>query len=355
MYHALKFLILLLIPNLVFGAEVEELYLKNLFFESPGLTLQERILGRNCYSLSSSSLGASCSAASLARENKNSVRTNFVADQFAGDLVESGSRLQQPNPLELIKFLGRNPGVPDSSYFMGSVWAQNQQGWVFAYTPVKGGMVSYLRNSALTQVTTHIVSESEMSVKKGFILDHHPQWSVGWELKRRETRFLRGQFLLIDALAEPDLYLRPQQETNLYLDPSVNYQFDNEQQSSLTLQLNNLNIHSTVSHPAHRFSFEMGYASQFYLNSSLLRQSIHFSTRPDLIHLRDRISWGMIYEVFSHGSLTASLAGHNMAVGYLGAIDSLTWGLGWESERLTINNFQFHQVNRLVAEIGLQF
>lgn len=355
MRNQIKILILGWMILTSWSLRAESLYLKNLFFESPGLTLQERLLGRNCYSLMSSSWGASCLAASLAQESKAVFRTNFIADQYLGDIVESSIRFKKPNPLELIQFLGRNSGVPDSSYFMGSLWYQSDKGWLISYTPLKGGMVSYLRNSALTEVTTHIFSESELTFKKGFVLESHPQWSAGWELKRRETQFLRGQFLLIDALAEPSKYLQPQQEVTVFLDPSLKYHFNNEQNSSLSLQLHNLKIHSSSSEPAHRFSIELGFASQFYLSDKLVRQSIHFSTRPDLISLRDRISWGFIYDLFAHGSITASLAGQNISLGYMGAIDSLTWGLGWESERLTINNYQFNQVNRLVAEIGLKF
>lgn len=355
MYQKLK--IFIVVPILFFsgGLFADAIYLNNLFYDSPGLTLQERVLGRNCYSLSSSWLGASCSPSALALEHKSSLRFNLVADQFAGTLVESSSRLQTSNPIELIQFLGRNPGVPDTSFFMGSIWYQNEQGWQFSYTPFKGGMISDLRNSALTQITTHIVSESELSIKKGYVLEAYPQWLLGWDLKRRDTKFLRGQFLLIDAISNPDMYLQPQREVSLFLDPSVRYHLDSNSSASFSLQITNLKIHSSVSSPAPRSSIELGYASEMSLNQKILRQSIHFSTRPDLEHWRDRISWGLIYEAFDQGSLTASLAGSNFAFGYLGAVDSVTWGFAFESNRITLSPMQYYQVNRWVGELGLQF
>lgn len=345
--------LVLVTPTSSFGYPPEAF--KNLFFESPGLTLEERILGRNCFSIKSSSLGVSCNSADLARQDKNQFRSNLILDQQFDDVLESDRQLKTQNSAQLIEFLNRNQNAPIYSKFFSNLWFQNSSGWLFSFTPFKGGMVSYVRNPTLTEVTTHILNEREWSVRKGFHFEELPKLDFGLSLRVNESQYLREQFLLIEALADPQRYLQATKESNIFLDPSLRYYLNNEQNSQMTVVLSSLRLLPDSSSASPRMSVELGYSSDYTIWERVFTQSIHFSTRPDVLSYRDRLRWAGLYQAFEEGAFSLGLGSSGYSVGYLGRIDSLTLGLGYESETITPDRIRFDTIGQFVVELGLTF
>jgi hypothetical protein len=50
----------------------------------------------------------------------------------------------------------------------------------------------------------HIVTEKEFSLQKGFKISEASPWDFGFNLRISETQNLQNQFLLIDALVDPE-------------------------------------------------------------------------------------------------------------------------------------------------------
>lgn len=329
-------------------------YFKNLFYDGYGLTLEERILGRSCYSLRSSPLGASCNPAHLAKDQKSQLRLNFTADQSIGDVTEMQGHLRDDNPTELIRSLSKNRGVPTSSSFSSSVWYQSEYNWLVSYTPLRGGVASFVRNPTLSEITAHVLTESELSLKGGFYFANEPKLQVGAQLRYVESRYLRHQFLLIDALADPSM-LDTRTTKALYIDPGISYSFDNSWGSEVSLVVTNMRAHFSGDEIAHKPSLEVGYASQTQFWDKTFRQSVHITTRPDIYELRDRFRWAGIYEAFSSGAFSASFSGNDYALGFLGRWDSLTYGIGAQSEVLTLDRQALERNSQVIGEIGLTF
>jgi hypothetical protein len=232
---------------------------------------------------------------------------------------------------------------------------------LISYTPIQGGLVAFVRNPTLIEISAHLVTEKEMSIRKGFRLSQDSNWDFGLNIRLNETHFLRNQFLVLDALSDPETYLKIQRVTTVYLDPSVRYRFDNDLQSQFSLAIVSLAMNQWGEYEGglSRSAVELGYSREYSLFNRKLIQTFHFSTRPDVIKFYDRVSIGGIYEAFvAHnfsGAFSFSLGDSRYSVGYLGRIDSATLGVAFESQTLTPDNIRFATTERFLFEAGLTF
>jgi len=353
------FIGLFYLPTSCFASAATEL--KNLFYESPGLSIEQRVLGRSCFSVPSSTLGASCNSSHLSTENKEQFRSNAVLDEKFDQVLDTNRQLSSGNPNDLMTFLNTNQSRAGYSYFNSHIWYQNPNGWLVSFTPIKGGLISFVRNPTLTEISTHLVIEKEMSILKGFQFSQESHWDIGVNLRLNEAQFLRNQFLVLDALSEPENYLKIQKITTVFLDPSFRYRFDSDLKSQLSLAIVSLTVNSwgDQDRGLSRSAVEVGYSREYNLLGRKLTQTLHFSTKPDVIRFYDRFSVGGIYEAFvaedSSGAFSFSLGASHYAIGYLGRIDSLTLGLGFESQSLTPDGIRFATIERFLFEAGLAF
>src|SRR5690606_1267874 len=129
--------------------------------------------------------------------------------------------------------------------------------------------------------TVHVLSESELSLRAGMFFSEDTNFRIGGNLRFVRSEYLRNQFLLIDALADPDS-LEIKKENRLYFDPGVTYTWESEWQPMLSVALSNFAIFRDGKDKDDSVSAEIGYATTPNILSKKLRTSVHITTRSDV-------------------------------------------------------------------------
>lgn len=349
-YQVLILIIFTLMTSATFARE--GLSFRNLNYDS-SLSIESRILGRSCFSLQSSLLGLNCNSAFLAGEEKSQLRLNVVADESIGTVLDYRDMINDDDAVTLISELNRR-SEPLYSMFSTSVWYQKDW-WALAYTPLRAGVASHVRNPSLSELTVHVFSESELSLRAGFFFSEDPRFRLGGNIRLVKSEYLRGQFLIIDALANPDT-VQFKENNKLYFDPALSYSWDSEWKPTISAVLSNFSVYQDGNQDEDdKMSVELGYATTPNILDRKLQTTVHVSSRKDIDEIQDHITWGAIYKAFTDGSVSASLAGSNWALGYLGRWDSLTYGVAYQSEILKLNGQSLDRLSQFSFEVGLTF
>lgn len=329
-------------------------FFKDLSNERSGFTLEERVLGGSCFTLKSSSLGFSCNPSFLSFEKKSQLRTNFLVDESLDKVYDVHESLRQNDPTRLVRVLNQDWSSPIYSKVTTSIWYQSENGWAFYYVPLKISLISLSKNPSLAEMTFHAESYSEVGFSFGssFGSNENLKWGLGF--KYLEGDYVRESFFLIDAIANSEL-IQPKKLNHFYLNPGLSFHWDNEIKSTVSLSIQNISISDKKNEVQSPLVYEMGYSSEHLIFGNVLRQGLHLTMRADAYDFRERLKWSFIYEPFETGAFSFKLGQNETSFGYLGHLDSLTYGLALESQVITVNRSAFYQKTQGIFEIGLVF
>ncbi len=325
----------------------------NLFYDASSLSLQEYVLGRTCFSLASGAQGLTCNPALLADEEKTQLRINLFSEQSIGKASDEVRDLEDEDIPALVNSLNDSHGEPRLTRASTALWYQHDW-WALAYVPMRVGLAASVRNPVLTEVTAHIVAESELSFRAGLFAAEDTHLKVGANFRYVSSHYFRDRFQLIDALSDPDI-LHIQKQRTLYVDPAMAYSWDNNWKSVVSLAVTDVAAYKSGDDKDIRPAIEAGYATTMDIFGHDFRSSVHVTTRSDLDEFRDRLRWGAVYDFSPRFSTTLSLASREVGVGLTGRIDSLTLGLAYKSEALMLNSEKLGTVSQVSAELGLTF
>lgn len=326
---------------------------RNVFYEGSAVTIEERILGRNCFSLESSPLGLSCNPSHMAREERSVFRFNVLGDKALKGVLVLREDVASDDTYKLVNDINNQRGEPLSSEFSSSLWFQ-QDWWAVAYTPLRVGAATYVRNPTVDQVTMSVARESELSLRGGFFFSEDKNLRLGANLRFVQSDFIRQQFDLIDALADPSIVDIQSQKT-VYFDPAMTYSWESAWDPELSLMITDVPIYKKGESKDIKSTIEVGYSTRPNFLDKKLRTSFHLTTRNDIYELRDRVRWGGIYEMFDGGAVSFSLSGNDYSFGFLGRLNYFTYGLGYKSEVLNLNGENLARVSTTLLELGLTF
>jgi len=325
----------------------------NSFYNNGAFTVEEKILGRSCYSLNSSSLGYNCNPAFLADDDKNNLRLNILTDPAVKDVMDYRANLRNHDYLGLIQKLDNNTKKLLVSSASSNIWYQYDW-WSLSYTPLRTHVFNYVRNPALTEITSHISLEREVMFRTAGVFTEHPNFRIGSNLRYVSADFVRQQFRIIDVIANPQIIEILHQET-LYFEPGMAYSFHGKSSPTLSATLTDLALFKKGDSKDTNLAVELGFMTHFYPFDNHFRSSLHFTSRSDLNNFSERLRWSGIYDFSSDYSFNFTLNATEYGIGFLGRWNSLTFGIGHLSQKLNFKGQSLAWNSSLIGELGLSF
>ncbi|MCB9025323.1 MAG: hypothetical protein H6625_03325 [Bdellovibrionaceae bacterium] len=325
----------------------------NSSYDSAVFTIEEKILGRTCYSMQSSYLAFSCNPAFLANENKQQFRLNIIADSSVKELSDYRYQIANDDLYGLINKIDENSKKPHLMMATSNLWFQSDW-WGLSYTPIKSHVVTHIRNTTLPEITALMSTTSELMLRAGAISMYDSNLSLGANLRYVTSEFIRQQFRVIDVIADPNI-LEIKKNQTVYLEPGLSYKFDVATTPTLSATLTDLAIYKKGDSTENDIALELGLMTSFYIFDYNLRTSIHYSSRNDISNFTDRFRLGGIFEFSPQTSLSFDFAASELGLGVLSQWGYFTYGLGYNRQKLDYKGQSLAWNSELLAEIGLSF
>jgi hypothetical protein len=323
----------------------------NFFYDVPLMTIDDVVLQRTCWSLPAGSRGLSCNPAHLANEEKRQLRLNLSVDQHADDVSDLYQMVRHDDSVALVDKLLNEDG-PTVARAFTNVWYQHDN-WALAYTPMRLAFASRVRNRSYPEIATHLKKESELSARAGFFVADIPRLRVGLQARYLSQEFLRQDFALLDAIADPEI-LEIEEYRTLILEPGMAFTFEGALEPTLSAGVTNIEVYRNGSKRAETIPIgEMGFSITHGLGSGRVISSLHISMLDEVNTWRF-LRLGTRYS-FENFSLFSSIARGDYGIGVSATINSLVLGAAYKLEEVGIGYATGRSVNTLMGEVGLQF
>ncbi len=196
------------------------------FNSEPLMSSGESIaLGRGCLMLPSSDLSLPCNAAFLADSDVRQFQVHVFGDQgiqHVGKLYDLVRREDHVGFVEEII----NDGRPTLGRAWANLWYQGEF-WAVNVTPLKTDNAIKKINSAYPEVAAHVREQFEAAIGTGLHFAEDPRLRVGAWARYQNSKYYRGEFAVLDAVADPEM-LEFDQSHAVLLEPSVIYELEPE-------------------------------------------------------------------------------------------------------------------------------
>lgn len=211
------------------------------FDADPILTTGESVaLGRGCLVLPSSDLSLPCTAAFLADSDTKQFQIHMFGDQgiqHVGKLYDLVRRDDHVGFVEEII----NDSRPTLGRAWANVWYQGEY-WAVSVTPLKTDNAIKKVNSAYPEVAAHVREQFEIALGAGLHFVDDPRLRVGMWTRYQSSKYYRGEFAVLDAVADPHI-LKFDHSHALLLEPSIIYELEPEWHTQFVAALTNGTIY----------------------------------------------------------------------------------------------------------------
>lgn len=318
----------------------------------PSLGVHQFVLGQNCLSLPATSLELDCNPAFLANEEKHQFRLNLAFNDQVKKVNDYRIKLENGDSVGIVNSV-LDQHDPIVARATSALWYQDDW-WAIGYVPFRGGFASLVRNPAYPEISAHIYKESELFGKAGFLASDDRDLQVGIQLRYVEREFFKRSFDLLDALSDPSA-LKIESQKMLFVEPGLNYTFDHEWSTAVSLALTQLRVLQSGFDSQPQPILDIGFSTAPPFASGKLVTTTHYTTRTDLPDIFSRFSWGAVYELSEIAAISASLGKTEAGIGVNGHFDSVVLGIGYKTEQISPDQWQSSRISTVLCEAGLVF
>lgn len=330
----------------------EPLHIPNFYYDPASSSLENLVLGRNCFSLAGGPMGLSCNPAFLASEEKSQLRINMNFDDGAKKVIDYTDRIHAGDEYGLINKVA-NQRRPIVGRAAGDIWYQNDW-WSIKWTPLRAAAALRSRNPAEPEISTHLLRESEWMGQAGFFLAEDVNVQVGFQLRYVQREFLRQRFITTDAMSNPKI-LEISDGKAVYFEPGISWGFENAWNPRLSAMVSNVEAWRAGDLANDKTVVDVGLSTTPEFWSNKVSSSVHYTSRSDIDRVVDRFSLGANVIFSERFSVQMGIGALTQAIGAMGRLDSLVVGLGYKMEDVAPESWKTDRMKQVLFEFGLAF
>lgn len=328
------------------------LHFPNLLYDTTVYSMDEFILGRNCFSIPSSTMGLSCNPAALADEEKEGLHTHLLATDSMSEVIRYAELLRDDDTLGVVRRSLEKDG-PIYSQAAWPIWYQREW-WAVAVTPARIGVASDVRNPVIPEMNIHASLETEVVAKLGLFSSADHNLKVGSSLRYVDAKILRDYFeVLAASIGSHDFEI--QESKAVFIEPGLSYTFDSSWDATVSAVVTHIPVYEYGEDLPVSPALELGYLTVPDFLNKKFKSSVHLTTRRDVKYMEDRVSWGGRFDFSRQLALSFVLSTREQGIGLQGHIDSVVLGIGYKSQDLYFNGYEIERVSTALFQLGLQF
>ena len=343
---------LTLIALFLFQAKSFALSTPNFFYDSSINNVEQFVLSRSCFSLSSSKYNASCSPSHKTSAKQKRLQSNLFVTDSISEVLEYSEHLQNEDAVSAVEQALDSEEVIMSSASLNVSYTSSN--WGLFFIPARLHLATKVENPALPEIAMHASVEKELGAR--LFVESKALSGLGYGITVRgtEATFIRENFDFLMATIDSDS-IKVQKGVVLQAEPSVSYRFNTFWSPTLTATLNNLKIIESGDLIPTEVVTDLGLSVTPSFLKERLETSLHYSDRNDIQFWRRSFSLGGRYIINENLNLIFSYSSVEQAVGVQGNIDSLLVGLGYKSLTYNFSDFKIETVDSVVLSLGLGF
>lgn len=324
----------------------------NFIYDSEIMGIETFVLGRTCYSLRLSPMSLDCNPTFMAGREDDTLAFNLGLDNNTKRVWNLISDLENHDSITVANRLLKNQR-PILAYEVASSWFQYDW-WAVTFVPGRLGLASVVVNPAYPEVTAQAILEKEISLKGGLFVANDTNLRLGGNIRFIKRHELRQRFDLLNVIAGSD-HLDIEENNIVYFEPSLTYEWNSAWRPQISAVLTQMRLYSSKKLNENIAVPEIGYSTSPDYLDGRFRTSLHYTARPDISRLSDRLRFGGIYDWSEVFSTNFSLAGDEYGAGVIGRIDSLVLGVGAKSQVLRMDGQEISKMNTVLFQAGLYF
>jgi hypothetical protein len=323
----------------------------NLFLDIPYMSITDLVLQDACWSLPAGPLGLPCNPAQLADLERQRLQLDLSLDEQARRVIDYYEKVRDEDTVAVADLLlGKT--APTVSRAYSNIWYRNEN-WALTYTPARIGFASRVVNQAYPEITAHIKSEWEISLRGGYVVAADRNLRVGLQARYLDQKFIRQQFTLLDAVADPNL-IQIHDHHSIMLEPGLAYALPGSWRPEISFGMRTFEVYRSGVAEGNTYpSVEAGIAVSPHIDYGNLTTALHFTSRERNDSWRV-LTLGALYW-FDTLQFSGSVGMGGYGLGVAKQINSLLLGFAYRAENLGASETYKSLAYSLVAEIGLQF
>jgi hypothetical protein len=337
---------------IVFSAQSFALATPNFFYDSSINSVEQYILSRSCYSLTSSKYSTSCSPSHNTSPNQKRLHLNILATDSISEVLEYSEHLQNEDGVAAVEQALNSNEVIMSSAALAIDYSADY--WGLFFVPTRMHLATKVENPALPEIAMHASVEKELGARLFLKSKAIGGLSYGVTLRGTETTFIRENFDFLSAAIDSDS-IEVQKGFVVQAEPSAAYRIATKWSPTLTATVSNLKILESGDKIPTNTVTDVGISVTPNFLNERLEATIHYTGRDDIQYWKRNYSFGARYIVTETLNLLFSYSSVDIAIGLQGNIDSLLFGVGYKSINYNFSEFNLETVDSVVLSLGLGF